>query len=223
MPPTLKAVASSAPSRSPERKALALAIDNKRIADAQLDAQRSAVERAERLVEAARERMQDAEAAVVTVKDQHARAMAAALGKGAPVPANRLTEFRNAASEVADELDAARAALEQLSAALADGEAKADEAALGVDAAIIGVLATAAPELVAAAEAHRDELLSLLSILFFIRRRGSSRHGTSGTWSENPTLSHPLVATPWRVEGDGTLSRELTAIDADDAGDAQAA
>jgi hypothetical protein len=170
----------TASTRSSERETLRAAIDDKAAADAALAAQRTAVERADRLVDDAQAKLVRANAAVVSAKENHTAAMAAAIGKGAPVPVSG--ELRAARSDVAaaeDDLEAVRLASAQLRAALGDHEAEAERAAMAVEVAINGMLAGAGLAAIDRLVALRDEIMDLFSVVCFVRERGGERRGPS--------------------------------------------
>jgi hypothetical protein len=184
----------TASTRSPERESLGLAISNKRAVDDRLEAQRGAVERAERLVSDAESKMAASAVAVADAREQQARAVAEAVAAGQrQPPPGAVRTARAAETEAQDDLDAAKAALEQLGgAALAELEAEAASADVQVEVAINGLLAAergsqVARELVA----RRQEISELLGTASFIHDRGGSR-GRSGIFTPDRALSAPL-------------------------------
>lgn len=187
-------------SKSPERQALAAAIEAVAEAERAEEAGREAVTRAVALVHANESKLGAANAAVVSAKERHTMAVAAAIGKGMAVPAGTLKAARAAQADAEDDLTAATAALAQWQTKLADLEAETASARMAVEVVINALLAGAAPRLVAAIAARRTELLSLLSISYFISRRGSERHGTSGYFSVIPALAKPLAAAAGEIE-----------------------
>jgi hypothetical protein len=189
-----------AEARSPERQVLADAIEAVAQAKRAEENGRAAVARAVDLVNAGSAKLAEASAAVVAAKERHTAAVAAAIGKGAAVPAGTLKSARAVEADAEDDLAAATAALEQLQAALADLEAETGRANVQVQAAINAVLAEVAPRLVASIAQHRSQLLALLSIAWFVRSRGSERHGSTFHASVIPALSRPLAAAAAEIE-----------------------
>jgi hypothetical protein len=196
----MHAIKKTTEARSPERQALAHAIEAVAQAERAEENGRAAVARAVDLVNAGSAKLAEARVAVVAAKEQHTAAVAAAIGKGTAVPAGTLKSARAAEADAEDDLAAATAALEQLQTALADLGAETGHAKLSVEAAINGVLAGAAPQLVAAITARRAELLELLSISWFVRSRGGERHGSTFQSSEIPALRRPLATATAEID-----------------------
>jgi hypothetical protein len=189
--PIKKAVA-TAP-RSRERQALAAAIEDNLAAEAKLEAQRNAVERAERLVGDAATKLAAAVAAVASAREHQARRVAQAISAGSQAtPASALRAARAAEVEAQDNQDAGVAALAQLQASLADLEAGAASAAMRLEAALNALLSTAGAPLIERLRLCRIETAELLAILCFIRERGGVRHGTNSR--ETRELAEPLAA-----------------------------
>jgi hypothetical protein len=186
--------------RSPERQALADAIEAVAQAERAEENGRAAVARAVELVNAGTAKLAEASAAVVAAKERHTAAVASAIGKGTAVPAGTLKSARAAEADAEDDLAAATAALEQLQTALADLEAETGRASVHVQAAINAVLAEVAPGLVASIAQHRSQLVALLSIAWFVRSRGSERHGSTFQSSEIPALRRPLAAATAEID-----------------------
>jgi|SRR5579862_4729678 len=179
---------------SPERQALATEIEAAARAECAAENGRAAVARALELVNETSNKLVEANAAVISAKEDHTAAIAVAIGKGTPVPSSTLKIARTAQAEAQDNLDAAAAALERLQTACTDLEAETSHAKMRVEAAINAVLAAAGFPLVRDLLTRRAEVLQLLSILCFIRNRGRERQGTSSSFRVVPMLSEPLAA-----------------------------
>ncbi len=180
--------------RSPERQVLATVITEKRAVDAKLEAARGAVARAGQLVSDSEAKLAAAGAAVTRAKEHHTTAVAKSIGQGVAAPTSALVRAARAAqSDLADEHDAALAALERLRIEFADVEALAKQVHVRVEAAANGVLAAAGFPLVERLLKLREEIHALFSALVFIRNRGRERFGSSATFRVVPELSAPLA------------------------------
>lgn len=111
------------PQRSPERAELAGAIEHVAAADHNVEAIRAAVERANDMVSAASERLDNARAEVAEAKEAQAARLIASATSGEPLaPDTTLRAARLKEIEAADDLDAARDALALIEARLDDPE-----------------------------------------------------------------------------------------------------
>jgi hypothetical protein len=188
-----------AATRSPERQALAVAIAAAVKAARSAEDGRAAVARARELVDAAETKLAAASAAVTAAKARHAKQTAAAIGRGAPVPAtSALKAARALEQEAEDDFDAGKAALEQLQTALADSEGEIDHANIAVEAAVNSVLAAeAAIPLVERLEQIKAEIPALQAAANFVRRRGFEHRGTYSV--QVPALHAPLAEIVPRI------------------------
>jgi Tfp pilus assembly protein PilX len=187
-------------SKSPERQALAAAIESVAEAERAEEAGREAVTRAVALVREGELTLAAANAAVVSAKERHSTAVAAAIGNGVAVPSGTLKAARAAQADAEDDFSASSDALTQWETKLSDLEASTASAHMAVEVAINALLATAALPMIKAIAEHRTKLMALLSVSYWIARRGSERHGTSAHFSTIPELAAPLAAVSASIE-----------------------
>jgi hypothetical protein len=209
---TVHAIKQTPPARSPERQALAAAIEAHAEAKRAAEAGREAVARAEALAIAAGSRLASANADVGRAKERHTADVAAAVAAGHAIPTSALRSARADAQTKQDDLDALTAALEQLQTQLAELEAQASRSELAVEAAINAVLAPRGSQFARDLVARRSESLALLAHLCFIRDRGGERRGD--IFSPIRELSAPLAnVTPEidRVLGLGVTYQDMEA------------
>ncbi len=134
----------------PLRMALAQAIGEARKAEAAVEAQHAAIERARTLVEAAAVKCEAAEAAVAAARAHHAEQVASALKASSEVRAPAAMRVaRSALADAEDELQAGRTAEERLQSDLADLEDAARWHRNNVAAAVNAVLAPIVRQLLA--------------------------------------------------------------------------
>ncbi len=157
----------------PLREVLRQAIAEQANADAALEAHRAAIARAERLVEEAESKVDNAHAAIDIARTEDAAAAAQAIkATGTRATAARQTSAVRSArfveQDALDECDVARAALARLTAELPELELAASWAATGVVAATNALLAPLAERLLQRAGAARRDFAQCEALLIEI-------------------------------------------------------
>jgi hypothetical protein len=158
------------PARSAEREKLASAIAEAQETQRAADGVRHAIARAADMVSKARTRLEAAQAAVASAKEQQAYRLAAAAASGTPAAlASTMKQARADEVDAQDEIDAAEAALAQLKAQLAGAEEASQLAAHRRIAAVDAVMRVVAANFFADTEQVVEELLARRAVLRFLR------------------------------------------------------
>jgi hypothetical protein len=148
-----------------QRAALRAAVENAETMKATLAKREAALEQAVKFVAAAQTRLETATAAVGEAKAAHAERVARALADGLEPPTATLQVARDTETETRDELDAARAAVEQIKAQIADLVIETADAENAVLVQINALFASVVARKLADAKRLRVELLVLKSEL----------------------------------------------------------
>jgi hypothetical protein len=147
------------------RAALASALQAQVKSDEAVSRQRAGIDRARGGVRAAEAAAKDAEKAVTKAREAHAEAIAAAAANDAAPPASGVRAARQAQVDSEDEVEAAKAALDQLRGDLPTVEAAAREANIAVEAAINAILAPHARQLLAKGMELKCQLAPVVAVL----------------------------------------------------------
>jgi hypothetical protein len=158
-----------------ERAALRVAIENASSTKAALAKAQASLEAATEHVARAEARLRTASAAVAQTREEHIGRVARALGDGRepPTAATSVQASRDAEIEARDEKDAAKAAVEQIAAGIADLETDMRVASKAVDKVLAETLEPTLRRLIAEARAHRARFLQAQAALTVV----------SGLWS----------------------------------------
>jgi hypothetical protein len=160
------------PPRSTERSVLAAAIAAETEAKRAAASARDAVQRASHMAEQAAAKLEAASADAAKVKNAQASRMAEAATKGIPLlPDQSIRLARAREVDAQDDLDAARAALAVVEAALADAQDAHREAGERLGMAADAVVATGALQLLAEMEALQAEVVEKRIVLWSLARR----------------------------------------------------
>jgi hypothetical protein len=185
------------------RAALRAAIENAASVKADLAKRQASLEAATEHVVRAEQRLRTASAAVGQAREEHIERVANALGDGREPPsATSVQAARDAESEARDELDAARAAAEQIKSNIADLESDVSVANRARDRALAQFLEPTCRRLTAEVRERHEKFVCARTALLEV-----ATATLFDTWSETYKEAHLAANQPdFRLHGD-TASR----------------